>query len=309
MDGLVRRVVAKRGFQLSRWLALAVLVLAVAPISASGQAVPDASCPGPREDSFVWLSPSGGGNNRVAQTFTSQASGALTMAQASVIKTGSSANWVMQINEVDGSGTPTNTVLAATTVPDSTVPSGEATITGSFATPAAVNANQAYALVVTRPGSDHLEVGVRKGDDCPGQLFSSSPTGPFSPFMDWDLVFTVFVEPPPPGPEASPKSDRTVTLDSNKNKVKKGKKVRLSGRLSAAARQGPCESGQTVELQRKRPKQTTFTTFAQVQTDAQGSFSLKKKLKKTFEFRAQVVETATCTSALSNSEKVKVKKK
>ena len=109
--------------------------------------------------------------------------------------------------------------------------------------------------------------------------------------------------------EACGKGSRTLTLDANKNKVKTGKKVRLSGRLSAVARQGPCESGQTVELQRKRPKQTTYTTFAQAQTDGQGGFSLKKKVKKTFEFRAQVVETAACTAALSNSEKVKVKKR
>jgi hypothetical protein len=104
------------------------------------------------------------------------------------------------------------------------------------------------------------------------------------------------------------KGTRALTLDANKNKVKKRKKVRLSGRISSAARQGPCETGQAVELQRKRPKQPSFTTFAQVQTDAQGTFSLRKKVKKTFEFRARVVETAACTAALSNSEKVKVKK-
>jgi hypothetical protein len=105
------------------------------------------------------------------------------------------------------------------------------------------------------------------------------------------------------------KGNRALTLDANKNKVKKRKKVTLSGRLAPAARQGPCESGQTVELQRKRPSQSTFTTFASVQTDAQGSFSLKTKVKKTLEYRAQVVETAACTAALSNTEKVKVKKK
>jgi hypothetical protein len=104
------------------------------------------------------------------------------------------------------------------------------------------------------------------------------------------------------------KGSRTLTLDANKNKVKKRKKVTLSGRLAPVARQGPCESGQTVELQRKRPSQATFATFAAVQTDAQGSFSRKRKVKKTFEYRAQVVETAACTSALSNTEKVKVKK-
>ena len=109
--------------------------------------------------------------------------------------------------------------------------------------------------------------------------------------------------------EACGKGNRSLTLDANKNKIKKGKKVTLRGRISGVAKQGPCESGQTIELQRKRPKQATFTIFANVQTDAQGNFSLKKKVKKTFEFRAQVLESAACTAALSNSEKVKVKRK
>jgi lysophospholipase L1-like esterase len=106
-----------------------------------------------------------------------------------------------------------------------------------------------------------------------------------------------------------PKAARTLTLDANKNKVKKGKKVTLSGQLNATGRQGVCESGQTVALQRKRPKQTTFVTFTQDQTDAQGNFSLKKKVKKTFEYRAQVAETDACLGQTSNTEKVKVKKK
>jgi hypothetical protein len=129
------------------------------------------------------------------------------------------------------------------------------------------------------------------------------------PDCDSDGLGDETQDPALPLNEACGKGNRSLTLDANKNKVKKGKKVRLTGRISSAARQGPCETGQTVELQRKRPKQAAFTTFAQVQTDAQGSFSLKKKVKKTFEFRAQVVETAACTPALSNSEKVKVKRK
>jgi hypothetical protein len=173
------------------------------------------------------------------------------------------------------------------------------------------------------------------GGDCirtlPGyELYSGEPDAPpgmtvaFSQFdADFQMDVSASLEPDcdqdgfgddtqdselPLG-EACGKGNRTLTLDANRNKVKKGKKVTLSGRLTPAARQGPCESGQTVELQRKRPKQTTYTTFTQVQTNADGSFSLKQKVKKTFEFRAQVVETAACTAALSNSEKVKVKKK
>jgi hypothetical protein len=100
---------------------------------------------------------------------------------------------------------------------------------------------------------------------------------------------------------------RTLSLDANKNKVKKGKKVSLSGHLESA--EHVCESAQPVDLQRKRPKQTTFTTFAQLQTDAAGNFTAKKKVKKTFQYRAQVPETATCGGQVSNTEKVKVKKK
>jgi hypothetical protein len=122
----------------------------------------------------------------------------------------------------------------------------------------------------------------------------------------WSLTITA------PTPQAeTQKANRLLTLDVNKNKVRRKKKVTLSGRLSTAARQGPCESAQTVELQRKRSGRPTFTTFAQVQTDAGGGFSLTKELKKRkiLEFRAQVVETAACTAALSNSELVKVKKR
>jgi hypothetical protein len=91
--------------------------------------------------------------------------------------------------------------------------------------------------------------------------------------------------------------------------AERGKKVRLSGHLDAADNEPACKSGQTVDLQRRRPKQSIFKTFAQAETDAQGDFSLKKKLKNTLEFRARVPKTATCDDGLSNTEKVKVKPK
>jgi hypothetical protein len=105
-----------------------------------------------------------------------------------------------------------------------------------------------------------------------------------------------------------PLRGRTLTLDANKNKVKKGKRVRLSGRVTEIVRQA-CQAGQTVQLQRKRPNQTTFTTVEQLQTDTVGSFSARKKVKKTFEYRAVVAESADCQPGLSNTEKVKVKRK
>lgn len=104
-------------------------------------------------------------------------------------------------------------------------------------------------------------------------------------------------------------SDRTLTLDASKSKVKKGKKVFFSGQIGAPEDEAGCESNQTVDLQRKKPKQTTFTTFDQVQTDAAGNFSDKEKIKKTFQYQAVVGETAECDDGLSATEKVKAKKK
>jgi hypothetical protein len=129
------------------------------------------------------------------------------------------------------------------------------------------------------------------------------------PDCDGDGLGDETQDPELPLGQACGKGTRNLTLDANKNNVRKGKRVRLSGQLNQIVRQGECESNQTVQLQRKRPKQTSFKTFAQLQTNAQGNFSLKKKLRKTFEFRAQVGETATCLGQTSNTEKVKVKKK
>jgi hypothetical protein len=109
--------------------------------------------------------------------------------------------------------------------------------------------------------------------------------------------------------EACGKGNRTLILDANKNKVKKGRRVEFTAQLDAPGNEAACESGQTIELQRKKPSQATFTTIEQLQTDATGNFTAKKKVKKTFEYRAQVPETATCAAQVSNTARVKVKKK
>jgi 6-phosphogluconolactonase (cycloisomerase 2 family) len=141
-------------------------------------------------------------------------------------------------------------------------------------------------------------------------------------FFD-DAVATFAREGPPAvgeGPSAVP-TPRTVSFDATKAKngkkagkalllaVRKGGRVRFSGDVSAPQDVAGCESNQTVELQRKKPKQATFTTFDQLQTDAPGNFSTKKKIKKTFQYRAILGQTAACGDATSNSEKVKAKKK
>jgi hypothetical protein len=109
----------------------------------------------------------------------------------------------------------------------------------------------------------------------------------------------------------APKSDRTLTLDANKGKVEKGRKVRLSGQIDAPQNEAGCEPNQTVELQRKAKNapDTAFATFRTVQTDQAGNFADKVKVKKTRIYRGVVPETEACDDELSNTQKVRVQQK
>ena len=107
-----------------------------------------------------------------------------------------------------------------------------------------------------------------------------------------------------------PKADRALTLDTNKGKVEKGRKVRLTGQIDAPGAEAACEPNQTVELQRKKKAapDTAFESFDSLQTDAAGNFADKVKVKKTYIYRAQVAETEACDDELSNTQKVRVQK-
>jgi hypothetical protein len=179
-------------------------------------------------------------------------------------------------------------------------------VNASFATPNACLFDAPGDRVEEREGD--LPDGASGDFDIVESDFRLNVTAEIEPDCDSDGLGDETQDPNPFGGNCAPRG-RTLTLDANKNKVKKGKKVTLSGQVNEIVRQGPCESGQTVQLQRKRPKATTFTTVQELQTDAGGSFSRKRKVKKTFEYRAQLPETATCAGQTSNTEKVKVKKK
>jgi subtilisin-like proprotein convertase family protein len=109
----------------------------------------------------------------------------------------------------------------------------------------------------------------------------------------------------------TPPTDRTLTLDSNKGKVEKGRKVRLTGQIDAPLNEAGCEPNQTVELQRKKKKapETAFATFKTVQTDLAGNFADKVRVKKTRIYRAVVQESESCDDEVSNTQKVRVQKK
>jgi hypothetical protein len=290
-------------------LQLGFLMMAGAP-NAAAQAVQDASCPGPRT-----VGHAGSTNGRFAQTFTAQTTGSLISAQVDVSKVDGNADWILRIVEVDATGTPTNTALATAVVPDASVPiSSSVIITGTFASPASVVAGQQYALTVGRPGSGSgaVQVGGRgPGDTCPGLLFfSNTQTDPFSSAGTSDMVFAVFVEPAPPEPQAPVKADGTLTIDANKGKVEKGRKVTLTGQLDVASNES-CEPNRQIQIQRrlKSEDDSKFATFETVSTTAAGNYTLKVKVKKTYFYRAVVSETDACDDETSNSQKVRVQKK
>jgi hypothetical protein len=281
----------------------ASLALLAAPAAAQETAA--ANCGPPRTTTGT----TGAGDGRFAQPFSPSISGSLTRVQVDVTKAGTAGNYVVSINAVDGAGVPTNTVLASTTVADS-FPDGARIIDAVFATPAEVVAGQSYAVVVSRPGSNSLTVGLRI--DCPRNLFFAGPDpAAFGPAGGFDLVFVAFVTPPsPPEPEPGPKADGTLTIDANKGKVEKGRKVTLTGQLDVAANEG-CEPGRAIQIQRrlKSEDDSKFETFKTVTTDDAGNFTLRQKVKKTFFYRAVVGETEACDDELSNTQKVRVQKK
>jgi hypothetical protein len=113
-------------------------------------------------------------------------------------------------------------------------------------------------------------------------------------------------------------STRTLSFGASKVKARKaaaptlkvtqGQRVRFSGDLTVPQYLTDCESNQTVEVQRKKPKKKSFITFLRVQTDNAGKFSIKRKVKKTFVYRAVVGESAVCDDAASKRQKVKTEK-
>jgi hypothetical protein len=98
---------------------------------------------------------------------------------------------------------------------------------------------------------------------------------------------------------------RAITLAASKSKVRMGKKVLFSGQLHAPGNEAGCETGQTVQLERKKPGQTEFAPLEQLQSDSAGAFSTKERVRKTYEYRAEVTESASCRSAVSGTQKVK----
>jgi hypothetical protein len=244
---------------------LVVLAALAWPLHASAQGELDANCPGPREFSLSIT-----GNERWAQTFVPQVSGALVRAEIDITKFGGNDDFVVGVNAVDAAGVPTNTALASTIVPNATVPTGQSSLAASFPSPAIVTAGERYALVFARPGTTAFQFGARSGDDCPGSLyFNNMPTGGmFAISMPPnDLVFSTYVlesDPPETLLTASPKPKtkrRRATFEFTSDELGSTFECAVDGQLVKVA----CTSPFSVKVKRGKH------TFQVQATDAAGN--------------------------------------
>jgi hypothetical protein len=220
------------------WVAVAAGVVALAiPGSAAADPILDANCPGP--STGLINQP---GLSRAAQTFTAQTTGALVRGEAEVDKFPMSVgDYAMQIAPVDGSGAPTNTVLAHTAIPNGTVPTGISTLVGVFEAPAIIEAGQQYALVLSRAPAGF---GWRLRDDnpCAGSSFSSlDQTSTWAQAMDIDRMFSVFVEPAPqPAPFDSAPPHAAITKGPKDRTKKKTATFEFTGTDARAVADFEC---------------------------------------------------------------------
>ena len=224
----------------------------------------------------------GGGNSRVAQTFTAGITGGLIAASVDVTKFGTAGDYRLDINEVDGSGVPTNNVLASTTISDAAVPAGSSLVTGSFAIPAQVTAGQQYALIITRPGSSGLDWGTRLGTTARAECSSPTRRRAHRTLGDtYDVVFEVFVlESDPP--------ETTITRGPKRRTRRRSANFEFAsdeaGSTFVCALDGappePCASPQAyAKLKRKRHAFTVVATDAAGNADPTAA-SVDWKVKK-----------------------------
>ena len=265
-----------------------VLLLAAGP--APAQDLLDANCPGPPNTA---TDPDPG--DRDVQTFTAQRTGSLVRGETEISKLGGAADWVMQIVTTDGSGTPTNNVLASTTIANASVPDGDSRIVGLFASPASVVAGQQLGLLIARPGESYT-LRDRSDDPCPGQEFFSASGGPFMAEPIFDFVFAVFVKP-----------SNAVTLGAITRNKKKGTatlpvNVPNPGELTGSGNGVKASSAGRAVISK-----SVGAGQAQLLIKAKGK--KKKQLNQKGKVKLSVAVTYTPTGGDPSTQSVKVKLK
>ena len=112
-----------------------------------------------------------------------------------------------------------------------------------------------------------------------------------------------------PGGPATTQTGRTIELAASRASLRRGQRLTLRGVLEAFADGSGCVARQTVSIQRRRPGSARFTTFATRRTSSGGSFTVNTRPTATYVYRARVPATAACGGAVSNRERVMVRRR
>lgn len=111
----------------------------------------------------------------------------------------------------------------------------------------------------------------------------------------------------PPAPAVT-RAGRTVELAASRELLRRGRRLTLRARVEAFADLAGCQASQLVELQRRRPASTAFRTFATRRTAKSGLLSLRTRPAATYVYRARLAQTARCDGAVSNRERVTLRR-
>jgi hypothetical protein len=112
-----------------------------------------------------------------------------------------------------------------------------------------------------------------------------------------------------PTPSVSPTPDPTtppeggsISIDASRRKIDRSRRVRFSGEIDSSP---GCSEGRRVVLRSRRPGKA-FRDRAAITTGTDGSWSVRKKVRRTTEWQVVAPETDGCRAIASNVVKVKV---
>lgn len=178
--------------------------------------------------------------------------------------------------DVDGGGT--------RRPPESGGHVGDAHEDGSRHAEGETDAAGKFVFGVTSPtsGTTQVQVWIDRNDD---DTLNAEPSKSAS--VTWQ----------PPG-------ERSISIQSNKSTVAKGRRVTLSGSIDGDP---ACSGGQTVNVQSKPIRGGRFGTVKTVTTEADGSYSTRIRMQRGRKFRAVAPAADPCSFARSNTITVRVR--
>jgi hypothetical protein len=137
-------------------------------------------------------------DGRLAETFVASTSGKLSRVQLDLYKPdNTTGDYLVHLLAVNASGTPTNKVLAKTTIRDGAVPFGmSVTVSAVFRKHKTVTlkAGKRYAVAISRPGPDGILANSAINGCVGDRMFrSDTQTDSFVEIPDIDLRVAVFV--------------------------------------------------------------------------------------------------------------------